>query len=201
MVNDQEHNYLNIRCHTVSDVYWTIDDMDPDYFSWRDSTYWFNPKDYKIYTPNRIREKFYTKGKKLSEEKLKLAGFIKIDQKSDNWAFDWFFHELGLWDLTKIIVKFKGIDKRIAFYAFVENLHGITEEVLVVWNWISTDLAVKWCEEQNIPYKLDVSPEFSDEAKDKAMDKIRNKAKPKLSYLIESINEEVKREAQNRSGV
>ena len=58
MGNNQEYNYLNIRCHTVSDIYWTIDDNDPDYSSWRDSTYWFNPKDYKIYTPNQIRGGF-----------------------------------------------------------------------------------------------------------------------------------------------
>lgn len=39
------------------------------------------------------------------------------------------------------------------------------------------DLVVKWCEEKHIPYRLDISPEFSVEAKDRAIEEIRNQVR------------------------
>lgn len=118
-------------------------------------TYWFSYEDYEIYQPWQIREKFYTKRTKLNEKKLSDAGFYKVEGKNYSWAYQWFFHTLRL---SKLETYFSEIEKNEQWSQFrmFAKMVGLRNETLSIQNWLRLDIALKWCEEHSIPYKLDI---------------------------------------------
>ena len=118
-------------------------------------TYWFSYEDYEIYQPWQIREKFYTKRTKLNEKKLSDAGFYKVEGKNYSWAYQWFFHTLRL---RKLETYFSEIEKNEQWSQFrmFAKMVGLRNETLSIQNWLRLDIALKWCEEHSIPYKLDI---------------------------------------------
>lgn len=150
------------------ECYWSLVE-DRDDFEW---TYWFSYDDHEIYRPWQIREKFYTKRTKLTEKKLMDAGFYKVVGKTYAWAHQWFFHTLRL---RKLETYFSKVDKNEQWEQFdmFARMAGIHNETQLIENWLRLDIAVKWCEEHAVPYKLDIPKGYQ---KDYPEDALRDSA-------------------------
>lgn len=99
-----------------------------------------------------------------------------MKQKKVIGGVDWIVQEVGWWDLRKFFSNKEGIPKRIAFYEFGRQLY-LKKQLELVWTWLQIDLVVKWCEENQIPYRLDISLEFSVEVKDQAIGEIKERVR------------------------
>lgn len=153
--------------------YWSLVE-DTDDFEW---TYWFSYDDYEIYRLWMIREKFYTKQTKLNEEKLMDAGFYKVEGKRYSWAYQWFFHTLRLRKLETYFSKIEKYEQWSQFCMFAK-MAGLSNETLLIEDWLRLDIAVKWCEEHGIPYKVDIPKGYQ---KDYPEDVLRDSAE-KIRY-------------------
>ena len=186
---DGEEKYVYIKCHEIFGIncFWIIDCFE----EWEEKpTYWLSPEDYEFYTPDGVKDKMFENIKnrerkkmkkkigkiRIDENTLREQGYVQIETKEDNWGFDWIVQEVGWWDLRKFFAKKEGIPKRIAYFEFGRQLY-LKKQLEFVWTWLEIDLVVKWCEENQIPYRLDISPEFSAEAKDQAIEEIRERVR------------------------
>lgn len=167
MINVPGGIFGDRECH------WSlVEDLDD--FEW---TYWFLHDDYEIYRPWQIKEKFYTKKTKLSEKKLINAGFYKVEGKTYAWAYQWFFHTLRLRKLETYFSKVEKKEQWSQFCMFA-RMAGLHNESLFIEDWLRLDIAIKWCEEHDIPYKLDIPKGYQ---KDYPEDALRNSAE-KIRY-------------------
>lgn len=186
---DGEEKYVYIKCHEIFGIncFWVLDCFE----EWEEEhTYWLSPEDYEFYSLIGLREKIIESLKnrekrklknkirrmKIDEDTLRKQGYIQIETKEGNWGFDWIVQEVGWWDLRKFFSNKEGIHKRIAFYEFGRQLY-LKKQLELVWTWLQIDLVVKWCEENQIPYRLDISPEFSVEVKDQAIGEIKERVR------------------------
>ena len=158
------------------ECHWSLVEDTDDF----ECTYWFSYDDYEIYRPWQIREKFYTKHMKLNENKLIDAGFYKVEGKTYSWAYQWFFHTLRLRKLETYFSKIEKIKQWSQFCMFAK-MAGLRNETFFIENWLRLDIAVKWCEEHGIPYKLDIPKGYQKDYPENALkdssEKIRHTAK------------------------
>lgn len=120
-----------------------------------ENIYWFYNNDYEMYTTLQIRKLFFKKGSKLNNDKLLREGFSRVDSKLYSWAYQWFFRELGLKKLEKF---FSNIDenKQWDFFHNFSRMSELKNEIYLIEDWLRLKLAIDWCEEAEINYKLDV---------------------------------------------
>jgi hypothetical protein len=158
------------------ECYWSLVENTDD-FEW---TYWFSYDDCEIYRPWQIRKKFYTKRTKLNEKKLINAGFYKVEGKTYSWAYQWFFHTLRLRKLETYFIKIDKSEQWSYFHSFAK-MARLRNEIWLIENWLRLDIAVKWCEEHSIPYKLDIpkcyQKAYPKMALEDAIEKIQNAVK------------------------
>ena len=191
---DGEEKYVLIQCKKLFDPeFWImrcfIDpfwQLDP----WQNDTFWLSPEDYEFYTPYEIQGKMIEKMKNKEKKKIKNKirrlrmtekslidlGYIRVATKEETWGYDWILQEAGWWDLRKIFSKKEDTLQLNWFYDLAKQLY-LKAQIELIWTWLETDLLVKWCEENQIPYRLDISPEFSAEAKDQAIEEIRERVR------------------------
>lgn len=156
--------------------YWSLVEDTDDF----EETNWFSYDDCEIYQPWMIRKKFYTKRTKLNEEKLTDAGFYKVEGKTYSWAYQWFFHTLRLRKLETYFSKIEKNEQWSQFCMFAK-MAGLRDETLFIESWLRLNLAVKWCEEHSIPYKLYIPKGYPKDYPENALkdsgEKIRYTAK------------------------
>lgn len=160
---------------------------------------WLLKKEYNIYRTFEIKEKFFKKNTKLTEKKLKDMGFIKIESKTYDWAINWFFNFLGIVPLKRFFSDYSGKEKVYKFDDFVD-MSCIEDEIYLVEDWLRYLLAIRWCKENGIKYKVKLYDGFPDTAKIKKIRKeilgeIANttyiepyEALNKLKYCIDTKN-------------
>lgn len=146
------------------ECHWSLVE-DSDDFGW---TYWFSHDDYEIYRPWQIKERFYTKRTKLSEKKLTDAGFYKVQTKTYSWAYQWFFQTLRLKKLETYFSKIEKNEQESQFCVFAK-VAGLRNETWLIEDWLRLDLAVKWCEEHGVAYKVDIPQGFQKDYPKKAL--------------------------------
>lgn len=176
-----DSDFLIMRCFV--DPFWQLD-------PWRYDTFWLSTEDYEFYTLNKIQGKMIEKIKnrekkkmknrirrlRMTEESLIDLGYIRVAMKEETWGYDWILQEVGWWDLRKIFSKKENALKLSCFYELAKQLY-LKAQIELIWTWLETDLLVKWCEENQIPYRLDISPEFSVEVKDQAIGEIKERVR------------------------
>lgn len=136
-------------------------------------TYWFSYSDYEIYRPYEIKEKFYKKSTKLSEEKLENNGYFQVIGETYNWAYNWFFQMMEIPVLEKYFAHFDLEEKEKQFWKLVKAV-SIREEVYILEDWLRLDLAEKWCKRNNISCFLDIPAHYPRKLPKEVIYKIKN---------------------------
>lgn len=126
------------------------------------SSEWLLRKEYIIYRPYEIKEKFFKRNTKLTEKKLKDMGFIKIESKTYDWAINWLFKLLEIPSLVNFFGNYSSKEKRRLFESFIKMSH-IEEDIWVIENWLRYHLAIQWCENNHIVYEIKLYDGFPDD--------------------------------------
>lgn len=162
MIDNSGNKYLQIN------LFWTDEVVDGDIVSdWMIVNYnemfmytrWFSPFDYEIYQPYEIKEKFFKKTTKLNEKKLVNKGFIKVKNKSYDWLYNWILDLLNINPLTKFFDNLAYEEKERLFEE-LERKAWIWDEVQEIIAYWELKFAIEWCEDNGIPYKIDMPENY-----------------------------------------
>ncbi len=146
-------------------------------------SFWFSYDDYEVYRPWQIKKKFYTKRTRLTEKILVDAGYYRVIGKTFKWAHTWFFNTLRLKKLETYFLKIGENEQEEQFRKFA-RMADVHNEVILIAHWLQLDLAIKWCDEHNIQYLLDIpngyQKEYPEDALKSCAEKIRYAARTEM---------------------
>lgn len=90
------------------------------------------------------------------------------------------FSYLAIKKIGNLFLKIEKIKQWSQFCMFAK-MAGLRNETFFIENWLRLDIAVKWCEEHGIPYKLDIPKGYQKDYPENALkdssEKIRHTAK------------------------
>lgn len=148
------HSWKDGQYSDWDDIQWSL--ILDDKFEWN---YWFCPEDYEVYSTDDMRKYFFNRGAKLNETKILNKGFIKAIGKTHDQAYDWFLDYLRFKPLKKYITAFPKEKKEKEFWKFAYQA-GIYEEMWLLESWMRVTFAKVWCQQNEIAYRLELTPEY-----------------------------------------
>ena len=145
---------------------------------------WLRLSDYTVLRTWQVRNYYFKKNKKtkLTQKKVEELGLLLLTGKSENWYNDYIANLIGCPSLIEFFHSMHGARKERICYQFWET------HLLYAWDdislWLNHELAIEWCEEHNIPYKICNYDEIAVIKTEQDLQKVRKRMIDVLNRMI-----------------